>query len=432
MSVRFFARGFGWLILVALFSSGPIVDAKLVAQDESAAESGTAYEEITLFTKVLEQVRAYYVDVDKIGYKDLVYGAVQGMLQSLDAHSQFMDPDMYSDMKDDTAGEFGGLGIVITVKDGLLTIVAPMEDTPGFRAGLLSGDKIIEINGESTEGFTLPEAVKLLRGEPGTDVSIKILRPKTQLVEEVKVTRAKINVPSIKDERMLSEHIGYLRIVEFKEKTGVALDEALNHLIKDGMMGLVIDLRNNPGGLLTSAIDVSEKFLKRGKVIVYTQGREDNPQQTYRSSGRKHYLDFPVVILINGGSASASEIVSGALQDHRRAILVGEKSFGKGSVQSVLPQDDGSAIRLTTAKYYTPNKRVIHEKGIEPDIVVPMAPEDWHKLLIQRSHIEKVPPEEDAKEVEEIKDIQLQRAIDVLRGVMIFEARNGKGLGKQG
>ena len=284
-------------------------------------------------------------------------------------------------MKDDTAGEFGGLGIVISIKDGVLTIVAPMEDTPGFKAGLLSGDKIIEIDNASTDGLQLPEAVKKLRGPPGSKVTIKILRPKTQEVRTVEIVRAKINVPSVKDVKMLEEGIGYLRIVQFNEPTANALQDALDKLTKEGLQGLIVDLRNNPGGLLTSAIEVSEKFLRRGDLIVYTQGRNEKPQQTFRVKGRYHYLQFPMVILVNGGSASASEIMAGALQDHQRAILVGEKTFGKGSVQSVLPLDDGSAIRLTTAKYYTPSKRVINEHGIEPDIVVPMSPEDWRKLL---------------------------------------------------
>ncbi len=423
ISVRSFGRGLGWVILVALLAGNLVVGARLYNQP-AAGDGDTAYERMALFTKVLEQVREHYVDGDKTAYKDLIYGAMRGMLQSLDPHSQFLDPEMYSDMKDDTAGEFGGLGIVISVKDGVLTIVAPMEDTPGFRAGLLSGDKIIEIDGKSTDGVSLSEAVKLLRGQPGTQVTIKILRPKTQDVKSIELTRAKINVPSVKDARIVEDGIGYLRIVQFNEPTAKALQEALGGLIKQDLRALIIDLRNNPGGLLTSAIEVSEKFIERGKLVVYTQGRTEKQQQTFRAKGRHHFLDFPIVILVNGGSASASEIVAGALQDQRRAILLGEKTFGKGSVQSVLPLDDGSAIRLTTAKYYTPSKRVIHEHGIEPDIVVAMAPDDWHKLLIQRARAENMEPAGAEEEpVEDVVDVQLLRAIDVLKGVMMFEAQ---------
>jgi carboxyl-terminal processing protease len=313
-----------------------------------------------------------------------------------------------------------------------LTIVAPMEDTPGFKAGLLSGDKIVEIDGESTDGLTLSEAVKKLRGPPGTKVTIRVLRPKSQEIRTVEVVRALINVPSVKDAKILEDGIGYLRIVQFNEPTAKALEQAVEGLVRDGLKALVIDLRNNPGGLLTSAIEVSEKFLKRGDLIVYTQGRDGRAQQKFRAKGKTHYLDLPLVLLVNGGSASASEIMAGALQDHRRAILVGEKTFGKGSVQSVLPLDDGSAIRLTTAKYYTPSERVIHEHGIEPNIVVPMSPEDWRRLLIQRAQLGALEPAEEAgaepeEEAGDVLDVQLERAVDVLKGVMIFEAQNHGG-----
>ncbi len=424
--MRRLGRGLGWLVLFALLAGNLVVGARLYSQTP-ADEAESAYEKMALFTRVLQQIRDNYVDPGKTAYTDLVYGAMKGMLQSLDEHSQFLDPAMYNDMKDDTAGEFGGLGIVITVKDGVLTIVAPMEDTPGFRAGLQAGDRILEIDGKSTDGMALPAAVKLLRGAPGTKVAIRILRPKTQDVQAIELTRAKINVPSVKDARIVEDGIGYLRIVQFNEPTGEALQEAVEKLRQEGMKALIVDLRNNPGGLLTSAIDVSERFLKRGDLIVYTQGRSERPQSTFRAKGRRHYIDFPMVVLINGGSASASEIVAGALKDHQRAILVGERTFGKGSVQSVLPLDDGSAIRLTTAKYYTPGKRVIHERGIEPDIVVPLAPEDWMKLLARRAQEESaMPDEEKDPELLDVRDIQLERAVDVLKGVMIFETQNGK------
>ena len=415
-------RTFGWFLLVTLLGTNLLIGAKLFQQESGPNSREEAFENINLFTKVIEQVRQHYVDTDKISYRDLIYGALQGMLQGLDAHSQFLDPEMYKGMKDDTSGKFGGLGIVISLKDGVLTIVAPMEDTPGFEVGLLPGDKIIEIDGESTEGFALPEAVKRLRGDPGTSVNIKILRPKNQEILDVNVVRAKIKVPSVKDAELLDNGIGYVRITQFNDPTARSLQKAIDTLYEQDMRALVLDLRNNPGGLLTSAIEVSQKFLERGSLIVYTQGRNEKQKQTFKARGRKRYLDFPIAILVNSGSASASEIVSGALQDHNRAILVGEKTFGKGSVQSVIGMDDGSAVRLTTAKYYTPSKRVIHERGIEPDIVVSMSPEDWRHLLLKRSRPENSLPIDDIDLSEDVVDIQLERAIDVLKGVMIFEA----------
>ncbi len=422
---RRISRRLSWALLTGLLIGNLLIGAHLYSQEALADDRETAYDNIALFTKVLEQIRDHYVEEDKTTYKDLVYGALRGMLSSLDAHSQFLDPDMYTDMKDDTAGQFGGLGIVISIRDSVLTIIAPMEDTPGFRAGLISGDKIIEIDGESTEGLSLPEAVKKLRGEPGTKVEIKILRPKTHEIKDVEIIRAIIEVASVKDAKVLEDNIGYVRLTQFNEPSASDLQEELEKLVEQGIRALILDLRNNPGGLLSSSIEVSQKFLKRGEVVVSTRGRKEKQQQVFRAKGRHHYLDFPMVVLVNGGSASASEIVSGALQDHQRAILVGEKTFGKGSVQSVLPMDDGSAIRLTTAKYYTPNERVIHDKGIEPDIVVPISSDDWRKLLLKRARPENAEPEESDEEQEDVVDIQLERAIDVLKGIMIFQSNNG-------
>ncbi|NKB25702.1 MAG: PDZ domain-containing protein [Kiritimatiellae bacterium] len=422
MYTKLLGKGLITLLLVGLLAGNLMVGARLYSQEPSADERETAYSHISLLTKVLQQIRHNYVDEEKTKYQDLIYGALRGMLHSLDAHSQFLEPSMYTDMKSTTQGHFGGLGIVISIRDGVLTIVAPMEDTPGFRAGLLPGDKIIEINGESTEGLSLPAAVKQLRGKPKTEVTIKILRTNPYEIKEVTIVRDEINVPTIKDIKMLEDEIGYIRVTQFAEPTSDALQEGLDTLIKENMKALVLDLRNNPGGLLSSAIDISQKFVKRGKMIVYTQGRNQQRIQKFVARGRIHYTDFPIVILVNGGSASASEIVAGALQDHNRAILIGEKTFGKGSVQSVLPLGDGSAIRLTTAKYYTPSERVIHENGIEPNITVSMPPDQWRKLLIKRSRPESYTLQEGEESYEDIIDIQLERALDVLKGIMIFEA----------
>lgn len=405
------------LLLGLLLAANLVISARIYSKETPTRdEKETAYEYVSLFTHVLEQIRANYVDPEKATYKELIYKALHGMLRGLDSHSEFMEPEEYKDMREDTSGQFGGLGIVIGIRDGVLTIIAPMEDTPGFRAGLMAGDRIVEIDGESTEGTSLMDAVHKLRGKPGTQVTIKIYRPKTQEIKELTITRAIIEVPSIKDVKMVDEGIGYLRITQFNQPVAAALDKALDELRDQGLRALIIDLRNNPGGLLTAAVQVSQRFLPRGAVIVTTEGRNERVLQTFRSHGMRHLVDLPLAVLINGGSASASEIVAGALKDHKRAILVGEKSFGKGSVQTVIPLADGSAIRLTTAHYYTPSHRRIQDRGIEPDIVVPISPEDWQKLQMQRSRVPEEPPLEEA-----VIDTQLQRAVSVLKGVLLFE-----------
>jgi len=448
-------QGFKWLLITAVLAGNLIIGARLYSQEAAAGaseESGTdsPYEMYTLFSKVVEQVRANYVDEDKSKYQDLIEGALQGMLQSLDPHSSFMDEESFTAMREDTAGKFGGLGITIGIKDSILTVIAPMEDTPAFRAGLLSGDKIIEINDESTTDLSLSDAVKQLRGDPGTTVEIKIFRPKTQLVKEIEIERAIINVPSIKDRRMLDGDIGYVRMLQFGSDTADDLQAELDVLQKEGAKAFVLDLRSNPGGLLTSAVEVAQKFLKRGQLIVFTRGRDNRMERSYRARARKTFPKVPMVVLINPYSASASEIVAGALQDNRRAILVGEKSFGKGSVQSVLPQDGGTAIRLTTAKYYTPSERVIHENGIEPDVVVPMSAENWRNIIVSRNRSEEINGDDSETsadegwvdgegveipvirttiesdeeiELDNVADPQLDRACDMLRGILVFENR---------
>lgn len=425
MSVKIIGFRIFGLVLISLLGWNLVVGAKIASQTEDVKDSkDVAFEKMKLLTEVLLQVRQSYVDADKTGYKDLLYGALNGMLKSLDSHSQFMDPETFDDMKDDTAGEFGGLGIVIGIRDAVLTVIAPMEDTPAFRAGVLQGDKIIAIDGETTEDISLQEAVKRMRGEPGTSVTIRIIRSKTQEMKEIEIVREIIRVPSVKGAKILEDGIGYIRVTQFNEPTADALQKALENLVGQGMNALVLDLRNNPGGLLSSAVEVSQEFLKVGDKIVSTRGRQ-GVQSQYASKGKYHYVDFPMVVLVNGGSASASEIVAGALQDYHRAILVGEKTFGKGSVQSVLPLEDGSAIRLTTAKYYTPKERMIHEKGIDPDILVPMPLDMWQKIQMKRSRDEIGDIEEgDANlELEKVVDIQLQRAVELLKGIRIFKAQ---------
>lgn len=430
MSATIIGRRFLWLLVVLLLGVNLVVGAKLAVRSQETNDTDkVAFEKMQLLTEVMMLIRQNYVDEDKTHYKDLLYGALRGMLSSLDPHSQFMEAEMFADMKDDTAGEFGGLGIIIGIRDGVLTVIAPMEDTPAFRAGIMHDDKIMTIDGDSTESMSLQEAVRKMRGEPGTKVKIKILRIKPQEVKEVEITRDIIKVPSIKGAAILEDKIGYVRIVQFNEPTAETLQKALDELLAKGMSALILDLRNNPGGLLSSAVEVSQKFLKRGASIVITKGRPGGGlQSAYEAKGKVHYLDFPIAVLVNGGSASASEIVAGALQDHRRAVLIGEKTFGKGSVQSVQPLEDGSAIRLTTAKYYTPSGRMIHEKGIEPDVVIPIPAEQWQKIIIKRSREElgNVEKEDSKLDLEHVTDTQLERAIDVLKGIRLFQSQAGK------
>ena len=421
------------------------------ARKEAAEDEPSPYEMYMLFSTVVEQVRSNYVDEDKCSYKDLVYDALRGMLGSLDPHSQFMDEEDFKELREDTAGKFGGLGITIGMKDSVLTVIAPMEDTPAFRAGLLSGDKILEIDGDSTADLLLDEAVKRLRGTPGTQVAVKIFRPKTQLVKTFTLTRAFINVPSVKNTRLFDGGIGYVRMLQFGENTAADLQTELDSLKEQGAKALVLDLRSNPGGLLSAAVEVAQKFLKRGDLVVFTRVRGGRIEHSYHAKPRPDasFPDCPMAILINGYSASASEIVAGALQDHHRAILVGEKSFGKGSVQTIVPLDDGKvALRLTTAKYYTPSERIIHENGIEPDIVVPMSAADWRRVIIAQNKADENSGDEELASADEgwtdangepipdsastedssadsadATDFQLERACDMLRGILAFQQR---------
>jgi carboxyl-terminal processing protease len=423
MSIRMLGRGLGWILLGGLLGLNLLLGSRLYSAEVGRAGASDAYEKIALFTRVLEQIRANYVDPSKAGYDQLIDGALSGMLQSLDPHCEFMDLESYSAMKDDTSGQFGGLGIVVSLRDGLLTVVAPMEDTPSYRAGMLAGDRIVEIDGQPADRLDLSDAVKALRGAPGTRVVLRVLRGRSDELKSFDLVREKIELRTVKDARLVGDDIGYLRITQFSEPTADLLREEIDRLVEQGLRGLVLDLRNNPGGLLSSAIEVSQLFLERGDEVVSTLGRTGRQDKPYLARGRTHYR-FPLAILVNSASASASEIVAGALQDHQRAVLVGEKTFGKGSVQSVVPLDDGTAIRLTTAKYYTPSHRVIHEHGIEPDIVVAMPPEDLRDLMMVRAHPgdwEFTELSDDERErLRAVRDPQLDRAVDLLLGVRAF------------
>jgi carboxyl-terminal processing protease len=400
---------------------------------QAAGKNDAINPNLELLSEVLERVRTEYVDGQNLTYHDLTYAAVKGIVRLLDPHSQFMDSAAYHDLQDDTEGQFGGLGLVVTVRSNYVTVVTPMEDTPGFRAGILAGDRIIKINGEDAVKMPLEDAVKKLRGEPGTRVTVTIQRPSSGVVKDYTLTRAVIQMKMVEDingnkEFPLGDNkIGYVCITQFGDKTGDELEAALRKLQAQGMKALILDLRWNPGGLLDEAVSVCQKFLPRGQLIVSTEGRDPAQNSVRRAAGRGDELHgMPVVVLVNLSSASASEIVAGCLQDLHRAIILGEKTFGKGSVQSIFPLDDGSALKLTTAKYYTPSHRVIHEHGITPDIIVPMSDDEEALLQFKRAPggFESL-SETNRAQVAKIQDLQLSRAEDLLKGILLYDELSG-------
>ena len=390
----------------------------------------TGYAQISVFAKAVQLIRQDYVDSKKTSYHDLIYAAMKGMLASLDPHSQFMDPDDFKEMQDDTRSRFNGLGIEVSVKSGFLTVITPMEDTPAAEAGILSGDQIVRINGNSTDKMELQDAVNVLRGVPGQKVTLTIMRPSTKEIKDYALDRAEIKLQSVKGAKLLDPEfggtfkIGYVRLIQFNEPTADELAKALDELQKQGMQALVLDLRNNPGGLLNSAVDVCAQFLPPNTTVVSTQGRVPSQQTDYATSAvAKQRPRFPMAVLVNEGSASGAEIVAGALKDLHRAVIVGETTFGKGSVQNVMQLPDGSALRFTTAKYYTPSKQVIHANGVAPNIRAPMTAEQERALFVARSSDNLKP--EDEKELIKTKDPQMLRAIDALKGVMIYAQEAG-------
>ena len=334
-----------------------------------SAVAKETYENIDVFTNVLALVQKNYVD--SVTTKQLIDGAITGMLNALDPHSAYLPPDLYKELQVDTRGSFGGLGIEITTRNNVLTVVSPIEDTPAYRAGIKSGDQIIKIEDEFTKDMPLVEAVKKMRGPKGTTIHITLRREAVPKLIDLTLTREVIKIQSVKS-RLLEKSYGYLRITQFQERTDDDLQKALANLDKENggpLAGLVLDLRNNPGGLLTQAVKVSDEFIDSG-LVVYTDGRLESQKQKYFAHKAGSHTDFPMIVLVNGGSASASEIVAGCLQDHKRALVLGTQTFGKGSVQTILPLDDTAAVRLTTARYYTPNGRSIQATGITPDIFV--------------------------------------------------------------
>ncbi len=425
------------VVLIAVISSAGFMLSKWSLLEVVYAKEDFHYQRIKTFTESLSLVKKNYVE--EVEEKDLVYGAIKGMLNSLDPHSSFMPPDAFKEMQIDTKGEFGGLGIQIGIKNRILTIIAPIEDTPAYNAGVKAGDKIVKIDGESTKDITLFEAVSKLRGPKGTTVTITILREGMDKTKDISIVRDIIKLKSVKSE-IIDDSIGYVKLTQFQEKTSSDLKKALKKLSREDITSLILDLRNNPGGLLKGAVDVTSQFLSPGKLVVYIQGRNGDKTEFNTSNGGK-YFDYPMVVLVNEGSASASEIVAGALQDWKQALIIGTQTFGKGSVQTVMPLSDGSALRLTTARYYTPRDRSIQTTGITPDIIVKRTSKNGdktHPVVREKdldNHLQNEVTGEDEKsgekEKEELTEVaavttedednQLQRAIDLLKSWRVFK-----------
>ncbi|MDH3258778.1 MAG: S41 family peptidase [Deltaproteobacteria bacterium] len=428
-------------LFVVLFMTGILVGKYAIGNPTK--ENVNIYEKLKIFSDAIAIVQNNYVeDVDS---QEVVYGAIKGMLQTLDPHSSFMTPDMFKEMEVETKGSFGGLGIEIGVRDGALTIISPIEDTPAYRVGLEAGDVIVKIEDETTKDMTIMDAVKRLRGEPGTDVTIWVMREGWKEPQSFTITRDIIKIKSVRW-KILEKGYGYVKINQFQARTDNELEKALNEIKKDkgGMIGLILDLRNNPGGLLDQAVKVADKFLDKG-LIVYTDGRRDDQKFKYTASEAGSHLGFPMIVLVNAGSASASEIVAGALQDHERAVVLGNQTFGKGSVQTIIPLEDGSAVRLTTARYFTPGGRSIQAKGITPDIVVQVGTSSPDKHLVPfreqdlKKHLDSpnagespldgadkkpiIEEKIDKSSVKDGEDVQLKRALELLKGWEIFKEK---------
>ncbi|MCX5807699.1 MAG: S41 family peptidase [Proteobacteria bacterium] len=425
-----------FFVFVFVFVLGFLIGAQGKKTYATGSDSKELYEYLKTFSDVIDLVKKNYVD--EVKDKEVVYAAIKGILESLDPHSSFLTPDMYKDMQSETKGEFGGIGIEITIKDGFPTVIAPIEDTPAYKVGIKTGDHILKIDGKPARNMSLMDVVKLIRGSKGKPVTLTIMRDGFSTPKDFKVVRDVIVVKSVKY-KILEDDYGYIRIAQFQEKTTKDLDNAIKELEKTNkdkpLKGIILDLRNNPGGLLEQAVEVSDKFLADG-LIVYIEGKKKDDNKIKFYANKKNDYLGPLVVLVNDGSASASEIVSGALQDYKRAILVGTRTFGKGSVQTIFPLGDGSAVRLTTAKYFTPKGRSIQAEGITPDIIVdnnvtkgkekivPVKEKDLERHI--ESEKEKAKPGENgdnSKKIISEDDFQLSMGLQILKG---WDALRGK------
>lgn len=431
------------LTVGTLFGLTLSIGGTVIADRQASSERALPIEELRTFSEIFGKIKADYVkDVED---KALLENAIRGMLTGLDPHSAYLDQEEFKDLQVGTSGEFGGLGIEVSMEDGFVKVVAPIDDTPADRAGVQAGDLIIRLDDKSVKGMTLNEAVNIMRGKPGTDILLTIVREGEEKPLSITITRDVIRVKSVKS-RLLEPGYGYLRITNFQQHTGEHLKKAITELKKENngtLKGAILDLRNNPGGVLGAAVEVSDAFLDKG-TIVYTEGRAKDSELKYNAIPDDVIDGAPLVVLINGGSASASEIVAGALQDHKRAILMGSRSFGKGSVQTIFPMSNNTAVKLTTALYFTPSGRSIQAEGIEPDIsleplklakvddngIDPLKEADLSGHL-GNGNKDKKPDDkklekDDKKEDLASKDYAVHEALTLLKGLNILQQRAGK------
>jgi carboxyl-terminal processing protease len=380
---------------------------------------------VKYFREVLQLVKENYVGDAPASYDELTRAALDGMLGQLDPHSQFLRADAYQETEEEMSNAFGGVGIQVETRDNQIVIITPIAGTPAEKAGLRRGDRLIKIDGKTIENPTVEKTVRLVRGEPDTLVTVTIYRPSTKQTLDFPLKRARIRLDSVRNVTMRPGGLGYLQITQFSDRTGKEFHAALATLEKQGMRGLVIDLRNNPGGLLDAAIDVCNEFFNDGELIVYTQGRTPESRENFLADNGHPVRDYPIAILVNGGTASAAEIVSGAMKDTKRAVIVGEKTFGKGSVQSIIEMQNGEGVRLTTARYYTPSGVTIHEKGIQPHVEIEVSADDEGKVRLQQSRPDLNAPVEFNERFgfQQIEDVQLNAAEEVLTGVLAVKSK---------
>ncbi len=431
------------LLLGVFIGAGFTLDTAVLAKREGEQVVSTTLplDELRTFTEVFSKIKSDYVE--DVADKKLLEDAIGGMLAGLDPHSTYLDPEGYKDVRIGTEGQFGGLGIEVTMENGFIKVVSPIEDTPAARAGLQPGDLIVRLDDQAVKGMSLSDAVKLMRGKPGSDITLTVVREGENQPLKITVTRAVIKIRSVKS-RLLEPGYGYIRITQFQANTTKNMKTSLSKLEKENggkLKGVVLDLRNNPGGVLNAAVSVSDAFLKKG-IIVYTEGRVADSKLTFEAQPDQVLEGAPLVVLVNGGSASASEIVAGALQDNGRAVIMGTKTFGKGSVQTIMPMSNGAALKLTTARYFTPSGRSIQATGIEPDIVTEQAKltrnksdQDRLKEANLARHLQSGEPagsdkkksekEQTSKPSTSTDDFQLREALNLLKGINIYAEKSG-------
>jgi carboxyl-terminal processing protease len=380
---------------------------------------------VRYFREVIQLVKENYVGDAPADYANLTRSALEGMVGTLDPHSEFLRADAYQDTEEELSNAFVGVGIQVEQREGQVVVISSIAGTPAERAGIRRGDRLMKIDGKVIENPTVAKTVKLVRGEPDTEVTLTVFRPSANRTLDFTLRRERIRLDSVRNAAVHAGGIGYLEITQFSERTGKEFKQALSGLEQQGLRALVIDLRNNPGGLLDAAIDVCNEFFNRGELIVYTQGRTPESRENFEADGHHAPRTYPIAILVNGGTASAAEIVSGAMKDTKRAVIVGEKTFGKGSVQSVLPLRNGEGLRLTTARYYTPSGITIHEKGIAPHVELEISADDESKLRLQQSRIDLTEPKEFRERFgfDRIEDLQLNAAEEVLTGVLAAKGK---------